>query len=120
MTTCLQCKEAPIARGLCEKHYQQARRAGELDNYPTTPRPPKDGNGPISLIALREAAGLTRADLAAKLGLAAPSGRVSVAQMESRDDWLLSRLAAYVSALEGSAELIVTVAGEEFRFEVTE
>lgn len=75
--------------------------------------------GPVDLIAMREIAGLSRADLASKLGLSPTSGRVTISQMEHRGDWLLSRISAYIAALDGTAELVVTLSGIEHRFTVT-
>lgn len=72
----------------------------------------------IDLRAIRDAAGLTPTELAAEMGFSPRSGRVTVAQIEGRDDWLLSTLAAYMRATGASAELVVKVAGEEFRFTI--
>lgn len=73
----------------------------------------------IDLIAIRETAGLSRQNVADQLGLSERSGRVTVAQMEARDDWTLSKLGQYIAAVGGVAELVVTVNGEELRFKVT-
>ena len=72
----------------------------------------------IDIIAIREAAGRSRQEIADELGFSERSGRVSVAQMEGREDWLVSRLAAYIHASGGTAELIVKVNGRELRFRV--
>lgn len=73
---------------------------------------------PLNLSTVRETVGISRSELAERLGLSPASGRVTVAQMEQREDWLLSRIGAYVAALGGTAELVVRVAGEELRFDV--
>lgn len=72
----------------------------------------------IDLKAIREAAGLSRTELAEWLGLSSRTGRITVSQIEGRDDWLLSSLAAYFKACGATAELVVTVAGEEFTFSI--
>lgn len=41
-------------------------------------------------------------------------------QMEKRDDWLVSRLVAWIHAAGGNAELIVTINGGELRFPLLE
>lgn len=68
--------------------------------------------------AVRIAAGLTQKELAQRLGLSERSGRVTVAQIEARADWTVSGLAAYIKAAGGNAELIVSVNGEELRFDL--
>jgi transcriptional regulator with XRE-family HTH domain len=72
----------------------------------------------VDLKAIREAAGLSRQALADRLGMSPRSGRVTVALTEGRDDWLLSSLSAYFKAAGATAELVVTVAGEEFVFTI--
>ena len=72
----------------------------------------------VNLVAVRNAAGLGRTELAQRLGLSPRSGRVTVSQIENRDDWLLSSLSAYFKACGAVAELNVTVAGEEFTFPI--
>jgi hypothetical protein len=72
----------------------------------------------IDLGAIRLAANLTQREMAENLGLASKSGRVSAAQMEARKDWLLSRLASYIAAAGGTAELIVRVNGQELSFTI--
>lgn len=66
--------------------------------------------------AIRVAAGLTQKELAERLGFSERSGRVTVAQIESRSDWSVSGLIAFINAAGGSAELVVTVNGEELNF----
>jgi transcriptional regulator with XRE-family HTH domain len=73
----------------------------------------------IGLKAVREAAGMSRRELADALGMSPRSGRITVAQIENRDDWLLSSLAAYLTAAGATAELTVTVGGEQFKFPIT-
>lgn len=70
----------------------------------------------IDLKAMRAAAGLSRQEVADELGFSERSGAISVAQMEGRDDWLVSRLTAYIEALGGTAELVVNVNGKRLRF----
>lgn len=72
----------------------------------------------IDLQAIRNAAGITQRELAERQGFTETSGRVSVAQLEARDDWLVSRIAAYLKACDATAELVVTVNGHELRFDV--
>lgn len=72
----------------------------------------------VDLVAIRNAAGISRAELAQRLGLSPRSGRITVSQIENRDDWLLSSLAAYFKACGAVAELTVKVAGEEFSFPI--
>ncbi len=40
----------------------------------------------------------------------------TIRQLERRKDFLVSRLAAYVNAAGGTAELVVNVNGQELRF----
>ena len=72
----------------------------------------------INLKAVREAAGIMQKDVAKALGMSEKSGRVTVAQIEARSDWLVSSLAAYLSAVGASAELVVYVNDQELRFEL--
>lgn len=72
----------------------------------------------IDLRAIRGAADIGPTELAAKMGFTQRSGKNTVLQIEGRKDWLLSTLAAYFTAAGASAELVVKVAGEEFRFTV--
>lgn len=68
----------------------------------------------IDLKSVRSAAGIGPTELAQRLGLSPRSGRITVSQIENRDDWLLSSLAAYFKACGAVAELKVTVNGTEF------
>ena len=72
----------------------------------------------IDLRAIRLAAGLTQVQQAAKMGFSPRSGRVTVAEIEGRQDWLLSSLTNYLRACGAAGELVVQVAGEEFRFDI--
>lgn len=67
----------------------------------------------IDLKTIRIAADLTQAEMAERLGLTA---QTTVSQIERRDDWKLSTLAAYINAAGGTAALVVTVNGDEMRF----
>lgn len=72
----------------------------------------------IDLKAVRDAAGLSRAELAERMGMSERSGRVTVAQIEKRSDWLVSSVAAFIAAAGGAAELTVKVNGKELKFEL--
>lgn len=72
----------------------------------------------IDLRAIRLAAELSQTALAKELGLSERSGRQTVGEIEARQDWLLSSVAAYVRAAGGTAELVVTVNGEELHFPI--
>lgn len=72
----------------------------------------------IDLKAIRLAAGLTQLQQAAKMGLSPRSGRVTVAEIEARKDWLVSSLSNYLQACGAAGELVVQVAGEEMRFQL--
>ena len=74
------------------------------------------GSQMIDLKAIREAAGLSRRDVGTQLGFNERTGRITVAQIEGRDDWLLSSLVAYLKANGATGELTVKVNGEEFNF----
>lgn len=63
------------------------------------------------LRALREALGLTQAELAERLGRA--QGELS--RMERRGDHLVSTLRAYVEALGGELELVARIGDKEVR-----
>jgi hypothetical protein len=80
-------------------------------------RPVSDGVT-VNLRAIRVTAGITPTQMAAKLGLSPNNGRITVAQIEARQDWLLSSLTAYFKAAGAEAELVVTVDGERFIFEL--
>lgn len=67
---------------------------------------------------IRLAAGLSQAALAERMGMSA-TGQRTVSQIEAREDWLLSSLAAYIKAAGGTAELVVNVGDEEIRFNIT-
>lgn len=73
----------------------------------------------VDLVAIRNAAAIGRTELAQRLGLSPRSGRITVSQIENREDWLLSSLSAYFKACGAVAELTVTVAGEEFTFAIS-
>lgn len=72
----------------------------------------------INLRAIRGASGITQACIAKGMGMSANSGRVTVAQIEAREDWLLSTISSYVRANGGTATLYVNVNGQELEFEV--
>lgn len=72
----------------------------------------------VDLKAIREESGLSRQELADRLGMSPRSGRVTVAQIEGRNDWLLSSLAAYFKAAGANARLVVTVDGDSFTFPI--
>jgi transcriptional regulator with XRE-family HTH domain len=72
----------------------------------------------INLQAIREAAGLSRRDIGDRLGFNERTGRITVAQIEGRQDWLLSSLAAYLKAAGAIGELTVKINGEEFLFPI--
>lgn len=71
----------------------------------------------IDLRAIRAAAGMSQAALAEQMGMSS-TGQRTVSQIEARDDWLLSSLAAYIRAAGGTAELVVTVGDDELRFTI--
>lgn len=70
----------------------------------------------IDLKQMRNLAGMSQADVAEALGLR--NGQRTVSQMEARDDWLVSKVAAYVQALGGTAKLTVMVNGEELQYRI--
>ncbi len=74
----------------------------------------------FDLKEIRKAAGMSGTALAAAMGLSPVSGRQQVTQIEARDDWLLSRLARYIAAAGGTAELVVRVDGQELIFPIVE
>lgn len=64
------------------------------------------------LAELRNAACLSQADMAGRLG----TSQAAVSKMEARSDMLLSSVFRYVSALGGEAHLSVRLNEEEFQF----
>jgi transcriptional regulator with XRE-family HTH domain len=62
----------------------------------------------INLAVIRHAAGVHQVPLAQKLGIT--QGAISKA--EKQEDWLVSTLTSYLTALGAEAELVVTVNGE--------
>ncbi len=65
---------------------------------------------------IRDAAGLSRAELAQRMGL---SDYRAVFRIEKeRSDWLLSTIAAYVQAAGGHADLVVRINGQELPFNI--
>lgn len=68
----------------------------------------------MNLAMIRKAAELTQEDLAARLG----KGQAAVSKIERQTDLLLSTLASYIHAAGADAELVVTVAGQELRFDL--
>ncbi len=73
----------------------------------------------IDLREIRTAAGVAQKDAAVAMGYKVDTGRISLAQFESRGDWMLSSLRKYFDALGvDSAELVVTVDGHELRFDL--
>lgn len=67
---------------------------------------------------VRIAADMSQSEVARGLGLSENSGRQTVSQIESRKDWLLSSVSAYIRAAGGTAELIVKVGDTELRFTI--
>ena len=67
----------------------------------------------INPTKIREAAGLSRRELAELMGFSPANGRISVQQLEQRPDWHLSTLARYIAALGGTAEIVVLVPTDE-------
>lgn len=73
----------------------------------------------VSLERIREAAGMTPYELAESWGYRGGREIAStVRQMERRPDFLVSRLAAFIDAAGGSAELVVKVNGQILKFNV--
>ncbi|AEJ92270.1 hypothetical protein SEA_YEET_201 [Mycobacterium phage Yeet] len=71
----------------------------------------------VNLTQIREAAGLTPYELGKAWGYrGGPEIASTVRQMERRKDFLVSRLAAFINAAGGSAELVVSVNGQELKF----
>lgn len=68
----------------------------------------------MNLAMIRKAAQLTQEDLAARLG----RGQAAVSKLERQDDLLLSTLANYIHAAGAEAQLVVTVAGKELRYDL--
>lgn len=68
----------------------------------------------MNLAMVRKAAELTQVDLAELLG----KGQAAVSKVENQNDLLLSTLASYIHAAGATAELVVTVAGQELRFDL--
>lgn len=68
----------------------------------------------MNLAMIRRAAQLTQEDLAARLG----KGQAAVSKLERQSDLLLSTLASYIQAAGADAQLVVTVAGEEIRYDL--
>ncbi|MDP7707448.1 helix-turn-helix domain-containing protein [Mycobacterium sp. TY815] len=68
----------------------------------------------MNLAMIRKAAQLTQQDMAARLG----KGQAAVSKLERQDDLLLSTLASYIHAAGAEAQLVVTVAGKELRYEL--
>lgn len=62
-----------------------------------------------SLMAFREAAGLTQVELAGRLN----STQVNISRLEKRKDMHLSTLRKYVEALGGKLELYVTMPNDD-------
>jgi transcriptional regulator with XRE-family HTH domain len=69
----------------------------------------------IDLAAIRRAAGLTRTELAANLGV----GQAAVSKIERQSDMLLSTLASYLKALGADASLIVEVGEQALTYDLT-
>lgn len=70
----------------------------------------------IDLSDMRWAAGLTRDDMAERMGMKGPTRQSTIAQMEARADWHVSTIARYVTALGGKAELVVVIDNQEYRY----
>lgn len=68
----------------------------------------------MNLAMIRKAAQLTQEDLAARLG----KGQAAVSKLERQNDLLLSTLASYIHAAGAEAQLVVTVAGKELRYDL--
>lgn len=68
----------------------------------------------MNLAMIRKAAQLTQEDLAARLG----KGQAAVSKLERQNDLLLSTLASYIRAAGAEAQVVVTVAGKELRYDL--
>jgi DNA-binding XRE family transcriptional regulator len=68
----------------------------------------------MNLAMVRKAAQLTQEDLASRLG----KGQATVSKLERQNDLLLSTLASYIQAAGAEAQLVVTVAGKELRYDL--
>lgn len=69
----------------------------------------------IALARLRQSAGLTQAELAARLEV----GQAQISKIERQDDMLISTLAAYLAALNAGAKLVVEVGGQTVTYDLT-
>jgi transcriptional regulator with XRE-family HTH domain len=69
----------------------------------------------MNLAMIRRAAQLTQEDMATRLG----KGQAAVSKLERQTDLLLSTLASYIQAAGAEAQLVVTVAGEEIRYDLS-
>lgn len=70
----------------------------------------------IELSAVRREAGVTQAEMAARLD----TTQSSVSQLERRGDVLLSTLSEYLNALGAKARIMVTVGDQTFTYDLTE
>ncbi|MGV0582085.1 helix-turn-helix transcriptional regulator [Mycolicibacterium elephantis] len=69
----------------------------------------------IDLAAIRREAGITQAEMAARLR----TTQGSVSQLENRGDVLLSTLSEYLSALGADARITVSVGERTFEHDLT-
>lgn len=69
----------------------------------------------MNLAMIRKAAQLTQEDLAQRLG----KRQTAVSKLEHQEDFLLSTLAGYVRAAGARASIVVTVAGQDIKFDLT-
>lgn len=70
----------------------------------------------MNLAMIRKAAELTQEDLATRLG----KGQAAVSKLERQSDLLLSTLANYIRAAGAEAQIVVTVAGQELRYDLAQ
>lgn len=70
----------------------------------------------IELSAVRREAGVTQAEMAARLDIT----QGSVSQLERRSDVLLSTLSEYLNALGAKAHITVTMGDLTFTYDLTE
>lgn len=71
----------------------------------------------INLKVVRQAAEMSQADLAERMGMSR-HGQRTVSQIEAREDWLLSSLVQYFKAAGATAKLVVVVNGEQIEFDL--
>lgn len=74
----------------------------------------------IDLRLIRKMSGKSMREMADQMGFGSANGPSTLNRMEMRNDWLVSRLIAYIRAAGGAGALVIQLGDEELIFNLTD